>query len=102
MYAQADLRLCWLHIPRCWKSHAAAHFLLSVYQYITFVVLILFQVSQITMRERRNSEHVTNDKPESPLALQKMLQVTQRHLLVAVSKMRPSVSVEERMKYKRM
>ena len=21
-YAQADLRLCWLHIPHCWKSHA--------------------------------------------------------------------------------
>ena len=24
-YAQADLRLCWSHIPHCWKSHAAAH-----------------------------------------------------------------------------
>ena len=24
-YAQADLRLCWLHIPHCWKSHVAAH-----------------------------------------------------------------------------
>ena len=24
-YAQADLRLCWLHIPDCWKSHRAAH-----------------------------------------------------------------------------
>ena len=22
--AQADLRLCWLHIPHCWKSHVAA------------------------------------------------------------------------------
>ena len=21
---QADLRLCWLHIPHCWKSHGAA------------------------------------------------------------------------------
>ena len=21
---QADLRLCWLHIPHCWKSHALA------------------------------------------------------------------------------
>ena len=21
MYAQADLRLCWSHIPHCWKSH---------------------------------------------------------------------------------
>ena len=26
-YAQADLRLCWSHIPYCWKSHAAAQFL---------------------------------------------------------------------------
>ena len=24
-YAQADLRLCWSHIPHCWKSHVAAH-----------------------------------------------------------------------------
>ena len=23
-YAQADLRLCWSHIPHCWKSHALA------------------------------------------------------------------------------
>ena len=24
MYAQADLRLCWSHIPHCWKSHVTA------------------------------------------------------------------------------
>ena len=24
-YVQADLRLCWSHIPHCWKSHALAH-----------------------------------------------------------------------------
>ena len=24
-YVQADLRLCWSHIPHCWKSHVAAH-----------------------------------------------------------------------------
>ena len=30
MYAQADLRLCWLHIPHCWKSHALAHFYLTL------------------------------------------------------------------------
>ena len=23
-YAQADLRLCWSHIPNCWKSHVLA------------------------------------------------------------------------------
>ena len=27
-YAKADLRLCWSHIPHCWKSCVAAHFLL--------------------------------------------------------------------------
>ena len=25
VYAQAGLRLCWSHIPHCWKSHVAAH-----------------------------------------------------------------------------
>ena len=25
-YAQADLSLCWSHIPHCWKSHALALF----------------------------------------------------------------------------
>ena len=24
-YAQADLRLCWSHIPHCWRSYVAAH-----------------------------------------------------------------------------
>ena len=28
-YAQADLRLCWFLIPYCWKSHVAAHILLT-------------------------------------------------------------------------
>ena len=28
-YAQADLRLCWSHIPHCWKSHALAQLLPS-------------------------------------------------------------------------
>ena len=25
---QADLRLCWSHMPHCWKSHAVAQLLL--------------------------------------------------------------------------
>ena len=29
-YAQADLRLCWSHIPHCWKSYAGAHVLLNL------------------------------------------------------------------------
>ena len=28
MYVQADLRLCWSHIPHCWKSHVAAQILM--------------------------------------------------------------------------
>ena len=28
-YAQADLRLCWSHIPYCWKSHALANILIE-------------------------------------------------------------------------
>ena len=28
-YAQADLSLCWSHIPHSWKSHALAHIKLS-------------------------------------------------------------------------
>ena len=31
MYVQADLRLCRLHIPHCWKYHVAAHITLSDY-----------------------------------------------------------------------
>ena len=27
--AQADLRLCWSHIPHCWKSHVAAQICFS-------------------------------------------------------------------------
>ena len=28
-YAQADLRFCWSHIPHCWKSHVAAHYVMG-------------------------------------------------------------------------
>ena len=27
----ADLRLCWSHIPHCWKSHAAAHIICNIH-----------------------------------------------------------------------
>ena len=29
---QADLRLCWSHIPHCWKSHALAQYDLQNYK----------------------------------------------------------------------
>ena len=28
--AQADLSLCWSHIPHCWKSHVVAHVCLRI------------------------------------------------------------------------
>ena len=28
-YAQADLSLCWSHIPHCWKAHVAAQMVLQ-------------------------------------------------------------------------
>ena len=30
LYAQADLRLCWSHIPHCWKSHVTAQVFLNI------------------------------------------------------------------------
>ena len=33
-YAQADLRLCWSHIPHCWKSHVTAQLFIS--RFISF------------------------------------------------------------------
>ena len=30
-YAQADLSLCWSHIPHCWKSHALVHLHLKIF-----------------------------------------------------------------------
>ena len=32
MYAQADLRLSWSHIPHCWKSHSLAQLLYFLFQ----------------------------------------------------------------------
>ena len=29
-YAQADLRLCWSHIPHCWKSHVVAQIMNAI------------------------------------------------------------------------
>ena len=39
-YVQADLSLCWSHIPHCWKSHVLAHIsiLLYVYYYWWFII----------------------------------------------------------------
>ena len=42
MYAQADLRLCWSHIPHCWKSHVAAH--ISLHYQVLFYYKINFHI----------------------------------------------------------
>ncbi|KAL4220096.1 Peroxisome biosynthesis protein pex1 [Mactra antiquata] len=61
------------------------------------------QISQIRLRERRASDHfVVDNQPDSPFQMKNLLIVTQKHLLSAVSKMRPSVSGDERQKYQRI
>ena len=37
-YAQADMRLCWSHIPHCWKSHVAAH-MLHIFMYSVHICM---------------------------------------------------------------
>ena len=39
----ADLRLCWLHIPYCWKIHALAHL------YMPFIEARLAKCRQISI-----------------------------------------------------
>ena len=38
VYAQADLRLCWSHIPHCWKSHVTAQLLFLCFSYQYFLM----------------------------------------------------------------
>ncbi|XP_045201588.2 peroxisomal ATPase PEX1-like [Mercenaria mercenaria] len=61
------------------------------------------QVSHIRLRERRASDQfVVDNTPDSPFQMKNVLVVTQQHMMSAVSKMRPSVSGEERQKYQRI
>ena len=48
-YAQAGLRLCWSHIPHCWKYHAAAHIILCRKR-ITNMLIKTARRSLISMR----------------------------------------------------
>ena len=43
MYAQADLRLYWSHIPHCWKFHAMAYFGFSPGSVIAVIFLSVNQ-----------------------------------------------------------
>ena len=39
-YAQADLRLCWSHIPHCWKSHVTVQYCrVAVYALCLFLMV---------------------------------------------------------------
>ena len=46
---QADLRLCWLHIPHCWKSHALALIIMKVPKYIIWIVPELSQTKYLPL-----------------------------------------------------
>ena len=46
MYAQADLRLCWSHIPHCWKSHVVAQIYL-VFSLKKVNILYIFHVNNL-------------------------------------------------------
>ena len=64
---------------------------------------LFFKVSHIRLRERRASDHfVVDTMPDSPFQMKNVVRVTQEHMMVAVGKMRPSVSGDERLKYQRM
>ena len=40
-YAQPCLSLCWLHVPRCWKSHVTVHLFLHTLFSITLLTQML-------------------------------------------------------------
>ena len=44
LYAQADLILCWLHVPHCWKSGVTAHIFLRHY---LSILRIHFSICQL-------------------------------------------------------
>ena len=53
-YAQADLSLCWSHIPHCWKFHALAHILLEycISNGTHFFVFKILHTSYFTLKVR--------------------------------------------------
>ena len=44
--AQADLRLCWSHIPHCWKSHVALLMFLKLFGPIIVSFTLYFKKYQ--------------------------------------------------------
>ena len=64
-YAQADLRLCWSHIPHCWKSHALAQIIQSLHAGKSCMLFLLsadlsFSKSTILKNSFRNTISVLN------------------------------------------
>ena len=48
---QADLRLCWSHIPHCCKSHIAAHFMSKEFQLLVktkMLKILYFSASKLS------------------------------------------------------
>ena len=85
-YAQADLNLCWSHIPLCRKSHVAAHFHFSsseslveslIYSWRVMVQFVFtlktitnMQILQaITNMQRRKTSNLTKNRREFPRLL---------------------------------
>ena len=54
-YAQAGLRLCWSHIPHCWKSHVAAHIYSS--RGIFYLNLFCFLLQRLSIAISPKWEH---------------------------------------------
>ena len=48
-YVQADLRLCWRHIPHCWKSHVVAHIYGQKFYFISRFLLYLTKMKILNM-----------------------------------------------------
>ena len=58
-YAQVDLRLCWLHILHCWKSHATAHMFINWSFERTDSVLLVINNTRYISVQKKKSKHGT-------------------------------------------
>ena len=73
--AKADLRLCWSHIPHCWKAHVTAQLCQSAEHsyHVSCSNVILFQGQNICYKQNYN-------KPLSIIKMQNIL-IRQNHRL---------------------
>ena len=61
MYAQADLRLCWSHIPHCWKSHATAHIYILVKYMSIWILACTFYTEVYKHKSTANMANIGHD-----------------------------------------